>query len=226
MSKNTAISRLINGIFKENPVFFLLLGLCPALAVTTDAYLAVIMGLTTMLVLILSSLCISRADAKIPDQIRFLSHITIIAFFVTLAELLISAFMPAVAVALGIYLPLIAVNCLIMQRIQTYAVKNNALMSFLDACGMGMGFTLALFLVGAAREILGSGSLFGLRIMPEAYEKAEIFILAPGAFFVLAFLVAIYNRLRRMSADKPMETVEKAIVLEQVIENKEVVAGD
>ena len=222
MSKNTAISQLINGILKENPVFFGLLGFCPALAVTTDAYLAVSMGLVTMVVLILSSLCISRVDAKIPDQIRFLCHVTIIAFFVTLAELLMSAFVPDVADALGIYLPLVAVNCLIMQRVQTYAVKNNALMSFLDACGMGMGFTLALFLIGASREIMGSASLFGLRIMPEAYVKGDIFILAPGAFFVLAFLLAIYNKLRHPSAAKPVLTVDEAQVMEPVIEKEEV----
>ena len=195
--------RLINGLFKENPTFVLLLGMCPTLAVTTSAINGLGMGLTTMVVLAMSNLIISALRKVIPDKIRIPAFIVIIASFVTMTELLLEAYLPSLYDALGIYIPLIVVNCIILGRAEAYASKNGPVSSFFDGIGMGLGFTLSLTILGAVRELLGAGSIFGFTVLPESiYTPATIFILAPGAFFVLSWLVAIRNRLNNR---KPKE---------------------
>lgn len=194
MSK--ALERLFNGIIKENPTFVLILGMCPTLAVTTCAMNGLGMGLTTTAVLILSNVIIALLRKVIPDGVRIPAFIVIIASFVTLVELLLEAYIPSLYDALGIYIPLIVVNCIILGRAEAYASKNNVILSAFDGLGMGLGFTLGLTLIGIVRELLGTGKVFDFRVLPEAYEPLTIFILAPGAFFVLAFLIAIMNKIK------------------------------
>ncbi len=187
--------RLYNGIIKENPTFVLILGMCPTLAVTTSAINGLGMGLTTMVVLVLSNVLISMLRKIIPDGVRIPAFIVVIASFVTVVELLLEAYLPSLYDALGLYIPLIVVNCIILGRAEAYASKNNMILSFFDGLGMGIGFTFALTLIGTIRELLGSGAVFGIRILPGTYEPLTIFILAPGAFLVLAFLIAIMNKI-------------------------------
>lgn len=193
---NKCIERLYNGIIKENPTFVLMLGMCPTLAVTTSAKNGLFMGLTTMVVLSLSNAFISLLRRVIPQKVRIPAFIVIIASFVTLMELLLEAFLPSLYDALGIYIPLIVVNCIILGRAESYASKNSVLPSIFDGIGMGLGFSFALTCIGALRELLGAGSIFDYTIMPQGYIPISIFIMAPGAFFVLAVLVAIQNKIK------------------------------
>lgn len=190
------MERLYNGIVKENPTFVLTLGMCPTLAVTTSAVNGLGMGLTTTAVLALSNVFISLLRKIIPDKVRIPAFIVIIASFVTIMELLLEGFLPSLYDALGIYIPLIVVNCIILGRAESYASKNPPLPSFFDGVGMGLGFTIALTCIGAVREIIGAGQIFGVTIMPDSYVPASIFIMAPGAFFVLALLTAIQNMVK------------------------------
>lgn len=193
---NNIKERLINGLIKENPTFVLMLGMCPTLAVTTSAMNGLGMGLTTMVVLALSNAFISLLRNIIPDKVRIPAFIVIIASFVTMVELLLEGFIPALYDALGIYIPLIVVNCIILGRAESYASKNPVIPSLFDGVGMGLGFSFALTCIGAVRELIGAGTLFGMNIMPESYIPCSIFILAPGAFFVLAALTAIQNKIK------------------------------
>jgi len=190
---NKSLERIYNGVVKENPTFVLMLGMCPTLAVTTSAMNGLGMGLTTMVVLALSNVFISLLRNIIPDKVRIPAFIVIIASFVTMMELLLEGFIPSLYDALGIYIPLIVVNCIILGRAEAYASKNSPIPSLFDGIGMGLGFAFALTCIGAVREIIGSGQIFGLDIMPESYVPASIFVMAPGAFFVLAALTAIQN---------------------------------
>ena len=193
---NKIAERLYNGIVKENPTFVLTLGMCPTLAVTTSAKNGLGMGLTTMVVLALSNAFISLLRKVIPDKVRIPAFIVIIASFVTVMELLLEGFLPSLYDALGIYIPLIVVNCIILGRAEAYASKNPVLPSLFDGLGMGLGFTIALTMIGAVRELLGAGQIFGMTVMPSGYVPVSIFIMAPGAFFVLAMLTAIQNQVK------------------------------
>ncbi len=190
---NKYLERLYNGLIKENPTLVLMLGMCPTLAVSTRASNGIGMGLSTLAVLVLSNLVISLLRKLIPDQVRLPAYIVIVASLVTVTELFMEAYLPAVYQALGIYIPLIVVNCIILGRAEAYASKNTPLLSIMDGIGMGLGFTIALTLAGAVREILGSGSCFGLRVLPAAVEPIGIFIQPPGAFLVIALFIIILN---------------------------------
>ena len=191
--KNKYIERLYNGVVKENPTLILMLGMCPTLAVSTRAMNGIGMGLSTTAVLILSNLVISLLRKAIPDQVRLPSYIVIVASLVTVTELLIQAYLPSLYAALGIYIPLIVVNCIILGRAEAYANKHTPLLSVMDGLGMGIGFTLALTLAGLLRELLGNGSAFGVRILPESIQPIGIFIQPPGAFLIIAFIIAVMN---------------------------------
>lgn len=194
--ENPVTERLLNGIVKENPTFVLMLGMCPTLAVTTSAINGLGMGLTTMVVLALSNVFISLLRNIIPDKVRIPAFIVIIASFVTMVELLLQGFIPFLYDALGIYIPLIVVNCIILGRAEAYAYKNPVISSLFDGIGMGLGFSVALTCIGAVRELLGAGEIFGIHVMPESFVPVSIFIMAPGAFFVLALLTAIQNKVK------------------------------
>ncbi len=196
MKQNSISERLINGLVKENPTFVLMLGMCPTLAVTTSAVNGLGMGLTTMVVLALSNMFISLLRKVIPDKVRIPAFIVVIASFVTVVELLLKAFIPFLYAALGLYIPLIVVNCIILGRAEAYASKNDVVSSLFDGIGMGLGFTCALTIIGAVRELLGAGQVFGVNVMPASYVPCSIFVLAPGAFFVLAVLTAIQNKVK------------------------------
>ena len=186
------LERLYNGLIKENPTFVLMLGMCPTLAVTTSAINGLGMGLSTMVVLALSNMIISALRKIIPDKVRIPAYIVIIATFVTIVELLMHAFVPGLYSALGIYISLIVVNCIILGRAESYASKNPVLPSLFDGIGMGLGFTLALTLLGIVRELLGTGKVFSCTIFPESYGML-IFVLAPGAFIALGYIIALIN---------------------------------
>ncbi|MBR6771427.1 MAG: electron transport complex subunit E [Lachnospiraceae bacterium] len=196
MGNNSSMERLYNGLVKENPTFVLMLGMCPTLAVTTSAVNGLGMGLTTMVVLALSNMIISLLRNLIPEKVRIPAFIVIIASFVTMVELLLEGFIPSLYDALGLYIPLIVVNCIILGRAEAYASKNPVLPSLFDGIGMGLGFSFALTCIGALREIIGAGEIFGFRIMPQSYVPCTIFIMAPGAFFVLSALTAIQNKIK------------------------------
>ena len=187
---------LTRGIIKENPIFVMLLGMCPTLGVTTSALNGLGMGLATLFVLLLSNIAISCVKSFIPSQVRIPSYIVIIASFVTVVDMLMSAYLPVLHSQLGIFIPLIVVNCLILGRAEAFASKNNVLQSIYDAIGMGLGFTLALCLLGMIREILGSGAIFGYRFLPEDADTILLFIMPPGAFLALAGLVILFNKLK------------------------------
>lgn len=193
---NSIKERLVNGLIKENPTFVLMLGMCPTLAVTTSAINGLGMGLTTMVVLALSNAFISALRNIIPDKVRIPAFIVIIASFVTIVELLLEGFIPSLYDSLGIYIPLIVVNCIILGRAEAYASKNPVIPALFDGIGMGLGFSFALTCIGAVRELIGAGTLFGYHVMPEGYIPCSIFIMAPGAFFVLAALTAIQNKVK------------------------------
>ena len=187
---------ILNGIITENPTFVLLLGMCPTLGTTSSAINGMSMGLATMFVLICSNIVISAVKNLIPDMVRIPAYIVVIATFVTVVQMCMQAFLPALYAALGLFIPLIVVNCIVLGRAEAFAAKNGVVASACDGIGIGLGFTLALTLLGACRELLGTGKLFNLTLVPEEYGSL-IFVLAPGAFIVLGYLVAIVNKLRK-----------------------------
>lgn len=187
---------LTKGFLKENPAFILVLGTCPTLAVTSSAMNAIGMGLATTFVLVGSNLVISLVKSQIPDKVRIPAFIVIIASFVTVVELIMKAYTPALSKSLGIFIPLIVVNCIVLGRAEAFASKNNAVSSIVDGLGMGLGFTLALLLIGSIRELLGSGSLFNLTVFPETFSML-LFVLAPGAFIVFGYLIAVVNKINK-----------------------------
>ncbi|MBO6214854.1 MAG: electron transport complex subunit E [Lachnospiraceae bacterium] len=207
---NNVVERLQNGIIKENPTFVLMLGMCPTLAVTTSAINGLGMGLSTTVVLMLSNLIISLLRNIIPDRVRMPAFIVVVASFVTMVQFLVQGFIPSLYASLGIYIPLIVVNCIILGRAESYASKNPPIPSFFDGVGMGLGFTMSLTIIGLVREILGAGQAFGYQLLPLAdastgtagYTPITIFILAPGAFFVLSILVAVMNVVRKNAEKK------------------------
>ncbi len=186
------------GFFRENAVFVLLLGMCPTLGVTSSAINGLGMGLATTFVLIMSNLVVSLIKNLIPDKVRIPAFVVVIAAFVTIVELTMKAFVPDLFAALGLFIPLIVVNCIVLGRAEAFASKNSILPSIIDGAGMGLGFAMALTILGSVREFLGTGKIFGLGIYPENYG-ALIFVLAPGAFIVLGYLIALINRLRKVS---------------------------
>ena len=187
---------LMNGIITENPTFVLLLGMCPTLGTTSSATNGMSMGLATMFVLICSNMVISALKNVIPDMVRIPGYIVVIATFVTVVQMCMEAFIPALYASLGLFIPLIVVNCIVLGRAEAFAAKNGVVASAFDGIGIGLGFTIALTLLGAIRELLGTGKLFNLTIMPEQFGSL-IFVLAPGAFIALGFLIAIVNKLRK-----------------------------
>ena len=193
----TSLNNLTRGLLKENPALVMLLGMCPTLGVTTSALNGLGMGLATLFVLMMSNMAISLVKKLIPSQVRIPCYIVIIASFVTVVDLLMAAYLPALHGALGIYIPLIVVNCIILGRAEAFAAKNNVWQSLLDAVGMGIGFTWALALLGSVREILGSGSLFGWNFMGEGADTMLLFIMPPGAFLALGGLIITVNQLRK-----------------------------
>lgn len=196
---NTCIERLKNGIITENPTFVMMLGMCPTLAVTSSAINGLGMGLTTTAVLVLSNLFISLLRNVIPDKVRIPGFIVVVASFVTIIQLLLKAYIPFLDKALGVYIPLIVVNCIILGRAEAYASKNKPVASIFDGIGMGLGFTFGLTCIGICREILGAGAIFGKTFIPDDFH-ITFFVLAPGAFLVLAFLTAVQNKLKMPSA--------------------------
>lgn len=196
---NKSVKILFNGIIKENPIFVLLLGMCPTLATTSSAINGMSMGLATMFVLISSNAVISLLKNVIPDMVRIPAFIVVIATFVTIIEMMMNAYVPALAESLGIFIPLIVVNCIVLGRAESFASKNGVVSSIFDGVGIGLGFTLALTLLGASRELLGTGKIFSQTIYPEQYGSL-LFVLAPGAFIVLGFLIAIFNKLQHKKA--------------------------
>lgn len=199
---NKCLERLYNGLIKENPTFVLMLGMCPTLAVTTSAINGLGMGLTTTVVLVMSNMLISMLRKIIPDSVRMPAFIVVVASFVTIVQFLLEGFIPSLYESLGLYIPLIVVNCIILGRAESYASKNPVLPSIFDGIGMGLGFTVGLTSIGIVREIIGAGQIFGIQVMPASYEPVTIFILAPGAFFVLAGLVALQNKVKLAAAKK------------------------
>ena len=224
---NKYTERLYNGLVKENPTFVLMLGMCPTLAVTTSAINGVGMGLSTTVVLIMSNMLISILRKIIPDSVRMPAFIVVVASFVTIVDFLLEGFLPSLYSSLGLYIPLIVVNCIILGRAESYASKNPVLPSVFDGIGMGLGFTVGLTCIGIVRELIGAGQIFGFQILPDTYtsirllgsdtwitlppyEPFTIFILAPGAFFVLACLTAIQNKVRNNLARKGKEVPKAA----------------
>ena len=187
---------LLNGLLKENPTFVLLLGMCPTLGTTSSAMNGLSMGLATTFVLICSNFVISAVKKLIPDLVRIPAYIVIIATFVTVVQLCMEAYTPALYSSLGLYIPLIVVNCIILGRAESFAAKNSPLSSLVDGVGCGLGFTLALTLLGCAREILGAGSIFGIALLPET-TNILVFILPPGAFLTLGYIIAIFNKVKK-----------------------------
>ncbi|MDD3787625.1 MAG: electron transport complex subunit E [Petrimonas sp.] len=192
---NNNLKVFFNGIIKENPTFVLLLGMCPTLATTSSAINGMSMGLATMFVLIMSNIVISLLKNLIPDMVRIPAFIVVIATFVTIVQMVMNAYVPALADSLGIFIPLIVVNCIVLGRAEAFASKNGVIPSFFDGFGIGMGFTLALIVLGAVRELLGTGKIFSFKIFPDNFG-ALLFVLAPGAFIALGYLIAIFNKLQ------------------------------
>ena len=207
---NKCTERLMNGLVKENPTFVLMLGMCPTLAVTTSAINGIGMGLSTTAVLIMSNMMISMLRKIIPDSVRMPAFIVIVASFVTIVDFLMEGFVPSLYDSLGLYIPLIVVNCIILGRAESYASKNPVIPSVFDGIGMGLGFTVGLTSIGIVRELIGSGKIFNMQILPDSYEPFTIFILAPGAFFVLACLVALQNKVKNNLARKGKKVPEAA----------------
>ncbi|MBR6319127.1 MAG: electron transport complex subunit E [Prevotella sp.] len=185
-----------NGIVKENPTFVLMLGMCPTLATTTSALNGLSMGLATMAVLICTNFVISCMKSVTPDKVRIPVFIVVIAAFVTILQMAIKAYLPDVDKSLGLFIPLIVVNCIILGRAEAFAAKQSPVASLFDGIGIGLGFTIALTLLGIVREVLGAGSVFGFTLLPETYNIL-LFILPPGAFITLGFLIAIVNKLKK-----------------------------
>lgn len=192
----STMKHLTNGLFKENPTFVLVLGTCPTLAVTTAAMNGIGMGLATTFVLVFSNLFIALLKNVIPDKVRIAAFIVVIATFVTIVDLVMKAYTPGLYKTLGIFIPLIVVNCIILGRAEAFAQKNTVFHSILDGIGMGLGFTLALTLMGSIREILGNGSIFDIRLISQDAKTILMFILPPGAFLTYGYLIAIMNRIK------------------------------
>ncbi|MDM8160499.1 RnfABCDGE type electron transport complex subunit E [Labilibaculum sp. A4] len=190
------IQNFTKGLIKENPIFVLLLGMCPTLGVTSSAINGLGMGLATSFVLIMSNMVISMVSSQIPEKVKIPSFIVIIAAFVTIISFLMEAYTPALHAQLGVFIPLIVVNCIVLGRAEAFASKNKILPSILDGAGMGLGFSMALTLLGSVRELLGSGKVFGISIFSDNYGML-IFVLAPGAFIALGYLIAIINRIKK-----------------------------
>jgi len=193
MAKNNYIKLLTDPLIKGNPVFVLLLGLCPTLGVTNSAINGMAMGLATMVVLSCSNVIISAIKSLIPAKVRIPAYIIVIATLVTIVQMVMQGYLPDLYAVLGLFLPLIVVNCIILGRAESFASKNGVFPSLLDGIGNGLGFTLALTVLGSIREILGNGSFFGLQLTPPTFQPALIFILAPGAFITIGFIIAIQN---------------------------------
>ena len=213
---NKCTERVYNGLIKENPTFVLMLGMCPTLAVTTSAINGLGMGLSTTVVLVLSNMLISMLRKVIPDSVRMPAFIVVVASFVTIVQFLLEGFVPSLYDSLGLYIPLIVVNCIILGRAESYASKNPVLPSTFDGIGMGLGFTFGLTCIAIVREFIGTGAIFGVQILPLAdaaagkggYVPVTIFILPAGAFLVLAFLVAGMNKLKKRAAQKGKKIAE------------------
>ena len=203
-----ALHALKNGMFDENPTFIHVIGTCPTLAVTTSAINGIGMGLSTTAVLMCSNLFISLLRKIIPDTVRIPCFIVVIASFVTIVQLLLSAFLPSLNASLGLYIPLIVVNCIILGRAEAFASKFGPVESFFDGVGNGLGFTMAITVIGLIREFIGSGTLFGLTVLPEAFPKTLIMIMSPGAFFTFGTLMAIFHRL--MAKQKAKKEAKEA----------------
>ena len=195
MAANSNLKTLLNGVIKENPVFVLLLGMCPTLGTTSSAENGLGMGLATTFVLLSANVVVSLLKNLIPDKVRIPAFIVVIATFVTLVEMVMQAYVPALYESLGLFIPLIVVNCIVLGRAEAFAAKNTVVKSFFDGLGMGLGFTLALTLLGTTRELLGTGKVFSITIFPENFGML-LFVLAPGAFIALAYLIAIFNKLK------------------------------
>ena len=208
---NKCVERIYNGLIKENPTFVLTLGMCPSLAVTTSAINGIGMGLSSTVVLVMSNLLISLLRKVIPDGVRMPAFIVIVASFVTVVQFLMQGYLPSLYDSLGIYIPLIVVNCIILGRAEAYASKNPAIPSAFDGLGMGLGFTCAITILGAIRELIGAGTILStgssalVDFTNYGFTPASIFILAPGAFFVLAMCIAVMNRIKRKHGMKPAE---------------------
>ena len=208
---NKCVERIYNGLIKENPTFVLTLGMCPTLAVTTSALNGIGMGLSSTVVLVMSNLLISLLRKVIPDGVRMPAFIVIVASFVTVVQFLMQGYLPSLYDSLGIYIPLIVVNCIILGRAEAYASKNPAIPSAFDGLGMGLGFTCAITILGAIRELIGAGTILStgssalVDFTNYGFTPASIFILAPGAFFVLAMCIAVMNRIKRKHGMKPAE---------------------
>ena len=213
---NKCVERLYNGLIKENPTFVLTLGMCPTLAVTTSAINGIGMGLSSTVVLVMSNLMISLLRKVIPDGVRMPAFIVIVASFVTMVQFLMQGYLPSLYDSLGIYIPLIVVNCIILGRAEAYASKNQVLPSAFDGLGMGLGFTCAITILGAVRELIGAGTILStgssaLVTIPESvYTPASIFILAPGAFFVLAMCIAIMNMIKAKHGMEPAQVPDNS----------------
>lgn len=192
------MQNLTKGFIKENPVFVMLLGMCPTLGTSTSALNGLGMGLATTFVLVMANVAISLVKNVIPDKVRIPSYIVIVASFVTMVDLSMEGFLPALHEQLGLFIPLIVVNCIVLGRAEAFASKNTVWSSLIDGLGMGLGFAFALTLLGSIREILGSGKLFGITLFPESYAMI-IFVLAPGAFIALGFIIATMNRISQRS---------------------------
>lgn len=201
MKENNNLKVLTNGIITENPTFIQLLGMCPTLAVTTSLINALGMGLSATFVLVFSNLVISLLRKCIPNKIRIASYIVVIAAFVSIIEMLLKAYLPSISNALGLFIPLITVNCIILARAESFASKNKPIPSMLDGLGMGLGFTLGLSVLATVREILGAGSILGIQLFGQGFEPALIFILPPGAFLALGTILAVYNMIKDKKGD-------------------------
>ena len=193
------VNNFTKGFFRENPILVLLLGTCPTLAVTSSAINGLGMGLATTFVLFMSNVFISMIKGFVPDKVRIPAFVVVIASFVTVVDLLMQAYTPALSKQLGIFIPLIVVNCIVLGRAEAFAAKNNILSSAIDGLGMGLGFAMALVILGGIREMLGAGSLFGYKFIAESADGILVFILAPGAFITLGFLIAILKKLNKTS---------------------------
>ncbi len=205
--RKKSFSVLLNGLIKENPTFRLLLGMCPSLAVTTMAKNGLGMGAAATFVLVGSNLVISLIRKIVPDKVRIPAYITVIAGFTTIVQLLLAALLPELNKQLGIFIPLIVVNCIIFARAEMFAQKNGPLLSVLDGIGMGAGFTIAITIIGSVREILGAGTWMGIPVTVNMFEPAIMFILPPGGFLVMGFLVALFNQLtKKKDGDSESET--------------------
>ena len=192
----------VNGLITENPTFTLMLGMCPTLAITTAASNGIGMGLATTFVLVCSNLFISLLRKVIPDKVRIPAFIVVIASFVTILEMLLKAYIPALSESLGMYIPLIVVNCIIFARAEAFAFKNGPVLSLADGLGMGLGFTAAITILSAIRELFGNGTIFGAQIMPEAYQPMGIMLNVPGGFVTLGLLLALVNAIKNLAAKK------------------------